>query len=331
MDKASVKQLKEPASQGREVISCFALRKIDLRTKDSDGKQFLTMELGDASGRIDAVMWNDAPAAFSKVSQGDIVQVKGTVGAFRDAPQLRVDAIRPAEAGEWRAEDFLAQSPVPASEREAAIRMEIKGVKDQHLSKLLALFFDDREFSNQFLASPAAKLWHHAYVGGLSEHTAGVCRLAHAAAGNYGLVDRDLLITGCLLHDVGKVPEYRMGTYIDYSDQGRLLGHIVLGDQMLRERMARVRDFPQETAMRLRHMVLSHHGERERGSPVTPATIEALVLHHCDYLDSHAGAFTRIIKREGGQNRRWSDYVNLIDRHIYLPETQEEPDEPRLL
>jgi 3'-5' exoribonuclease len=331
MEKVFVRQLREPSSQGREVISCFALRKIELRTKEADGKQFLTMELGDATGRIDGVMWNDAPGAFAKVAQGDVVLVKGTLGAFRESPQVRVEAVRPAEAGEWRPEDLLAQSPMTPADREAAIRAEIKAVKDQPLSKLLSLFFDDREFSTQFLSAPAAKLWHHAYVGGLAEHTAGVCRLAHAAAANYGLLDRDLLIAGCLLHDAGKVPEYRMGSYIDYTDQGRLLGHIVLGDQMLRERLGRIRDFPQETAMRLRHMVLSHHGERDKGSPVTPATIEALVLHHCDHLDSHAGAFTRIIKREGGQNRRWSDYVNLIDRHIYLPEAQEDDGEPKLL
>lgn len=331
MERVSVKQIKDPDFHGREVVSCFALRKVELRTKDSDGKQFLSLELGDATGRIDGVMWNDAAEAHARLAQGDIVQIKGTVGTYREAPQLRLEAVRRAEPGGWRPEDFLAQSPVPPAEREAAIRAEIKAVKDQHLSKLLAAFFDDRDFFDRFQAAPAAKLWHHAYVGGLSEHTAGVCRLAHAAAANYGLMDRDLLIAGCLLHDVGKVPEYRLGTYIEYTDQGRLLGHIVLGDQMLCERLGRIRGFPQEKALRLRHMVLSHHGERERGSPVTPATLEALALHHCDYLDAHAGAFTRIIRREGGQNKRWSDYVNLIDRHIYLPEVQEEPGDPKLL
>lgn len=331
MAKITVKDIKDPHWQGREAVSCFALRKVELRTKDSDGKQFLSLELGDATGRIDAVMWNEAAGAFARISQGDVVQVKGTVGTYRDAPQLKLEAVVRAGPGDWRPEDFLAQSPLSPAERETAIRAEAKAVRDQHLSRLLSQFFDDREFMARFLEAPAAKLWHHACVGGLAEHTAGVCRLAHAAAANYGLLDTELLLAGCLLHDVGKVPEYRMGAYIEYTDQGRLLGHIVLGDQMLREKLSKLKDFPQEAAMRLRHMVLSHHGERERGSPVTPATLEALVLHHCDYLDAHAGAFTRIIKREGGQNRRWSEYVNLIDRHIYLPERPEEGGEPRLL
>lgn len=329
MAKVYVKDLKEPSWQGREVISFFALRKIELRTKDSDGKQFLTLELGDATGRIDGVMWNDAAEAYGRLSQDDIVQVKAMVGTYREAVQLKVESM--AKADGWRPEDFLAQSPLSPAEREAAIRAEVKSVRDPHLSKLLSQFFDDREFLDQFLSAPAAKLWHHAYVGGLAEHTAAVCRLARASAANYELLDAELLLAGCLLHDAGKVPEYKVGSYIEYSDQGRLLGHIVLGDQMLRERLARVKDFPPEKALRLRHMVLSHHGERERGSPVTPATLEALVLHHCDYLDSHAGAFTRIIRREGGKNRRWSEYVNLIDRHIYLPETPEDDGQPKLL
>lgn len=331
MSKITVKELKDPSWQGREVISCFALRKVELRTKDSDGKQFLSLELGDATGRIDGVMWNEAAEAYGRLTPGDIVQLKATVGTYREAVQLRVESISRAKEEEWRPGDFLAQSPLSQAERETAIRTEIKTVRDQHLSKLLSLFFDDREFMDRFLEAPAAKLWHHAYVGGLSEHTAAVCRLAHAASDNYELLDTDLLLAGCLVHDVGKVPEYKMGSFIDYTDQGRLLGHIVLGDQMVVERLSRIRDFPQEKAMRLRHMVLSHHGERERGSPVTPATLEALVLHHCDYLDAHAGAFTRIIRREGGQNRRWSDYVNLIDRHIYLPDTPEEGAQPKLL
>jgi len=331
MDKIYIKELKDPASQGREIISCFALRKMELRTKDSDGKPFLSLELGDASGRMDAVLWNEAQAAFSQLAVGDAVAVKATVGSYRDSPQLRVENIAKADPSDYSLEHFLPQSSLSPAEREAAIRSELVGIKDPVLAKLLSLFFDDGDFRQRFLAAPAAKLWHHAYLGGLAEHTLAVCRLAHAAAANYELLDHQLLLTGALLHDIGKIPEFRVTTFIDYSDEGRLLGHIVLGDQMLKERLAKVRDFPQEKAMRLRHMMLSHHGERERGSPVTPATLEALVLHHCDYLDSHAGAFTRIIKREGGSGKRWSDYVNLIDRFIYLPEGNGESEEPRLL
>jgi len=319
MAKTFIRDIKASSFQSKEVLSFFALRRKDLKTKESDGKPFLSLELGDSTGRIDAVLWNDAEAQSQAMAIGDVVQVKGTVTSYRDSPQIRVEAIRTAAPSEYALEDFLPSSALSPAEREAAIRVEMVTVKEPHLAKLLGSFFDDPEFLKSFLVAPAAKLWHHPYLGGLAEHTAAVCKLARGALANYQLLDRDLLLAGCLLHDVGKVPEYRVGTFIDYSDRGRLLGHIVLGDQLVSERMTRIRDFPAELGMRLHHMVLAHHGEKDRGSPVTPATLEALVLHHCDYLDAHAAAYTRIILREGGGTKRWSDYVNLIDRHLYLP------------
>ncbi len=331
MDKIFIKDIKEPSSQGREVVSAFALRRVELRTKDSDNKPFLSLELGDATGRIDGVMWEGAAEAFSRLTAGDIVQVKATVGAYRDSPQLRVEAIARCGPDDYRLADILPHSAFSTSQLEIMLRTQLGYVKEEKLVRLLSLFFDNREYLERFLEAPAAKLWHHAHVGGLAEHTVAVCRLARAALDNYPLLDPDLLMAGCLLHDIGKVEEYRLAGFIDYSDQGRLLGHIVLGDQMLCQRLERIKNFPQERAWRLRHMLLAHHGERERGSPVTPATLEALVLHHCDYLDSHAGAYTRIIKREANGQKRWSDYVNLIDRHLYLPEKPDGEDQPRLL
>jgi 3'-5' exoribonuclease len=298
-----------------------------LKTKESDGKAFLLLELGDATGRIDGIMWEGAGEAYKKVAAGDVVQLKGVAGRYRDNPQLKVEALRRAEPGEYQPGLFLAASPVPRAELEAGIREEMTAVRNPSLSKVLKAFFDDQQFMAGFLDAPAAKLWHHACTGGLAEHTLGVCRLARAAAKNYALLDPDLLLTGCLLHDIGKIREFSMTTYIDYSDEGRLLGHLVLGDQMLCERLARIKDFPPEYQKRLRHILLSHHGEKEKGSPVVPATLEALVAHHCDYMDSHAAAFSRIISREGAENKRWSEYVNLIDRYIYLAKPESGSDE----
>jgi 3'-5' exoribonuclease len=324
MARVNVRELKTEGFLNQEVVDFYALRRMELKTKESDGKAFLLLELGDASGRIDGIMWEGAGEAYKKISVGDVVQLKGVAGRYRDNPQLRVEAIRRAEPGEYQPDLFLAVSPVPRPDLEAGIREEMAAVKNPSLSKVLKAFFDDPDFMAGFLGSPAAKLWHHACIGGLAEHTLGVCRLARAAARNYGLLDPDLLLTGCLLHDIGKIREFSVTTYIDYSDEGRLLGHLVLGDQMLCERLARVKDFPQEYEKRLRHIVLSHHGEKEKGSPVVPATLEALVAHHCDYMDSHAAAFSRIIGREGAENKRWSEYVNLIDRYIYLAKPDSE-------
>jgi 3'-5' exoribonuclease len=324
MERATIKDLKTDAFMGREVIDTYAVRKIELKTVAADGKsgaagkQYLSLELGDATGRIDGVMWDNVDAVSKEVAAGDVVKLKGVVGKYRDNPQVKVDLMARLAPADYKLEHFLAASGVPKPDLEAGIRMEMASVAAPPLMKLLKAFFDDPEFMRSFLDAPAAKLWHHAWLGGLAEHTLAVCRLARGAQKNYDLLDADLLITGCLLHDIGKIREFKLSTFIDYSDEGRLVGHLVLGDQMLMEKVNKIRDFPDELAKRLRHIVLAHHGEKERGSPVVPATLEALIVHHCDYMDAHAAAFTRIIKREGLQNKRWSDYVNLIDRYIYL-------------
>jgi 3'-5' exoribonuclease len=318
MERTAIKDLKTDAFMGREVIDSYAVRKIELKALAADGRQYLSLEFGDATGRIDGVMWDNAEPAFKEIAAGDVVKLKGVVGKFRDNPQVKVELMARVAAGDYDPAHFLAASAIPRPDLEAGIRQEMAPVANPHLAKLLKAFFGDAEFMRAFLDAPAAKLWHHAWVGGLAEHTIGVCRLARAALKNYDLLDADLLAAGCLLHDIGKIREFKTGTFIDYSDEGRLVGHLVLGDQMLLEKLNRIRDFPDELAKRLRHIVLSHHGEKERGSPVVPATLEALIVHHCDFMDAHAAAFTRIIRREGLQNKRWSDYVNLIDRYIYL-------------
>ncbi len=330
MSRITIAQLKTAEMQGKDLIENYALRKVEIKTKESDGKSFLSLEVGDATGRIDAIMWNEADAAYKQISPGDVVQVKAVVGRYKDNAQLRIDNIRRCEKNEYQLADFLASSVFSRSELEASIRSEMAGVKNPHMAKLLKLFFDDPDFMREFLDAPAAKLWHHGWIGGLAEHTASVCRLARAALKNYQLLDPDVLITGCLLHDVGKIREFAVSTFVNYSDDGRLMGHLVLGDQMLVERMAKIKDFPEETAKRLRHIVLSHHGEKQKGSPVVPATLEALVVHHCDFMDAHAAAYERIIRREGGDNKRWSEYVNLIDRYIYLAGEGEETNNLKL-
>jgi 3'-5' exoribonuclease len=330
MSRITIAQLKAAEMQGKDLIENYALRKVEIKTKESDGKSFLSLEVGDATGRIDAIMWNEADTAYKQISPGDVIQVKAVVGKYKDNAQLRIDNIRKCEKNEYQLADFLASSVLSRSELEASIRSEMAGVKNPHLAKLLKLFFDDHDFMREFLDAPAAKLWHHGWIGGLAEHTISVCRLARAALKNYQLLDPDVLITGCLLHDVGKIREFAVSTFVNYSDDGRLMGHLVLGDQMLVERMAKIKDFPEETAKRLRHIVLSHHGEKQKGSPVVPATLEALVVHHCDFMDAHAAAYERIIRREGVNSKRWSEYVNLIDRFIYLAREEGAAENPQL-
>lgn len=312
MDKLFVKDLEI----GQTVVSFFAIRKKELR--DHEGKPYLVVELGDRTGRIEAVLWNEAQAAFKLFDRGQVVKIKGLVGQYRERPQVTIEKIRMGRDGEFERAWFLA-----ASERDREELLEVlHDTKDQvtnpHLRMLLKSFFDDEEFLRRFSQTPGAKLWHHPYLGGLLEHTISVLRICQAATSLYPLIDRDLLSAAALIHDVGKTQEFEWGTYIDYSDSGRLIGHITLGDRMITEHIQTIEGFPPELAMRIRHAVLAHHGSLEQGSPIVPQTLEALLLYHADLMDAQGSAFSRIIQSERVGGKKWSDWVNLVDRFLYL-------------
>jgi 3'-5' exoribonuclease len=201
-----------------------------------------------------------------------------------------------------------------------------ESVENPHLKKLLNLILEDEELTQRLKVSPAAKLWHHSYLGGLVEHTLKVVEFCEKAAELYELVNRDLLISGALLHDIGKIYTYSLSGFIDYTDEGRLLGHIVSGDELINEKIKKVEGFPQELALQLRHLILAHQGQLEFASPVVPQTLEAIILHYADEMDAKAGAFSDIINREtrqGREGKKWSDWVPLIRRYIYLGEEKE--------
>ncbi len=312
MDKVFVKDLEI----GHSILSFFAVRKKELR--DHEGKAYLVMELGDRTGRIEAVLWNDAQAAYKMFDRGQVVKVKGLIGQYRERPQVTIEKIRLGRDGEFERTWFLATSERDREELLESLHDTKDQITNPHLQKLLKAFFDDEEFLRRFSQTPGAKLWHHPYLGGLLEHTISVLKLCQAAAALYPLADQDLLSSAALIHDVGKTQEFEWGTYIDYSDQGRLLGHITLGDRMITEKISGIEGFPRELEMRLRHTVLSHHGSLEQGSPVVPQTLEALILYQADQMDAQSSAFSRIIQNERVEGKKWSDWVNLAERFLYL-------------
>lgn len=306
---------------GKEIISFFALRKKELR--EYDEKKFLILELGDRTGRIDAVLWIAPQEAFRVFEKGQIVKVKGVTGLFREKLQLTVEKIRVAKPEEYEREWFLGTSEKDILELFNFIEEVREGILNPSLQKLLSIFFDDEEFKKVFMEAPGAKMWHHPYLGGLLEHTVGVTKICQWANTLYPSLNSELLLCGALLHDVGKTKELQWTTFIDYTDEGRLLGHISIGDRMIAEKIAMIEQFPVELAIRLRHIVLSHHGELQQGSPVVPMSLEALIVYSADHMDAHANAYMRIIKKEGGLKKRWSEWVNLIDRYLYLGDETE--------
>jgi len=231
--------------------------------------------------------------------------------------QVIVDKIRPAETDEYDPADMFPATERDVDEMLALVRTTVEGIEEPHLRALAARFFDDEEFVARFCRAPAARRIHHAYLGGLLEHTVEVVALCQTVLSLYPQINRDLLMAGALLHDVGKTREFTCQRDMDYSDEGRLLGHVVLSDQMIAERMAEIPDFPPELALRLRHLVVSHHGRYEWGSPRRPKTLEACALHYIENLDAQVNRFAQIIAARRDKTKPWTEYDSLLKRYLY--------------
>ncbi|OPX38748.1 MAG: hypothetical protein B1H12_01635 [Desulfobacteraceae bacterium 4484_190.2] len=201
-----------------------------------------------------------------------------------------------------------------------ALRDILSGLQNVHLKALIERFFADKQFVSLFEKAPAAKNFHHAYTGGLLEHTLSVCQMSIRVVEHYPRLDRELLLTGAFLHDIGKIRELKAYLQIDYTDEGRLLGHVVMGVAMVDEKLRALKNFPQELAARLKHLILSHHGQYEFGSPKRPKFLEAFALHMIDDLDAKInglGHFMEKDRREGA----WTDFNRLFDRYFLKGET----------
>ena len=304
---------------GSELTELFVLRKKELK-ETFEGQRFLKLELGDKTGRIDGVAWDNPEDLYDQAETGDIIKVKGWVTTYKEVPQIKVERLKKASEGETDIADFLPSTDKDIDALFREFEKVSATIENEHLHKLMQLILEDAYITEELKKAPGGKLWHHTYVGGLLEHTLKVADICEEAAGSYELLDRDLLITGALLHDLGKIKGYSGKGFFDYTDEGRLIGHIISGIELIDRKLDLIPDFPANLALKLKHLVISHHGELEFASPVVPMTIEAIVLHHADEMDAQVNAFSRIIRTEKVKGKRWSDWVNLINRYIYLGE-----------
>ncbi len=329
---------------GQAVDDIFVARDKQLAYK-KDGEPYLTLSLVDRSGGMKAVAWDNVQAISKAFAAGDYVRVKGNAVEYRDTLQLvvrhleRLDPARPPRLspsasaqprGAGRGESDSGQADVdardflPSTERDVDQMLDrliqiSKTVENQHLSRLLAAFFEDKTFVELFKTAPAAKRLHHAYLGGLLEHTLSIARLIQAVAGHYKGIDKDLLLTGGILHDIGKVYEFSYETHIDYSDAGRLLNHIVIGVEMLETKIATLNDFPENLALVLKHMIVSHHGTRDFGSPEPPKTLEAIMLYYLDELDAKVTGVRAFMDTEDLE-ASWTSYHRVFERFFFRGE-----------
>lgn len=281
------------------------------------GMPYLNVRLRDKTGELDGKVWDNAQDWDKVFRKGDLVRIQGRALSFKNAVQLAIHNITAVEEGEVLLGDYFPVAKEDPQVMFEALLAYAGEVKDPHLAALLASFFRDEEVVRLFKKAPAAKGFHHVCLGGLLEHTLSVVRLVALAAGHYQGLDRDLLITGGILHDIGKIHELSYERVFEYSDEGRLIGHIVMGVEMIDERIAGIPGFPRQKAMELRHLILSHHGLLEYGSPKRPKTVEALVVHYLDDLDAKVNAFQETIREARADESDWTPYHRLFDRYLY--------------
>lgn len=303
-------------AEGQKIDSVFAIRSRELRST-RQGEAYLSLELADRTGAVPGVMFRPDRRAEA-VPTGAVVQVSGTVTSYRGVRRVSVDALRPVS--EYEATDLLPSGTRDPQEALAELRGLVRSVKDPFLARLLRAVFGDRQFLDAFMTSPGARSVHHAYVGGLLEHTVAVARICRAIAPLYPDLDADLLVAGALLHDIGKVDELTFDTAIDYTESGRLLGHVLLGEHRVQRAVASLgAEVPQTVAARLSHVLIAHHGELEWGAPRQPCTLEALVLHHVDNLDAKATGFSDAVRPAARIEETWTDAGNVFRRPLAVP------------
>ncbi len=323
---------------GQEVREVYLVSSKDMRTTKA-GKPFLRLKVSDRTGHVDCMVWENAEAIATGFEAGDLVLVKGRVTEYEGKPQLDAGSVTPAEPGAADPRDFLPSTYRDTEELLGFLRFHIDSVYDQHYSALLHAIFDDPVFLERFALAPAAKQFHHAYLGGLLEHTVSVAALCESLTQQYTRINRDLLTCAALLHDIGKVAELSYDRVIDYSDEGKLLGHVLLGVTMVHDKISEIHGFPADKAQLILHAIASHHGELEWGSPKRPKTLEALIIHHVDNLDAKVKGFLEIV--DGSRNAEWTDLRNLFRRPLpiprafhqeedFLPPQEEDPGRGRL-
>ena len=282
-----------------------------------DGNNFLNVVLSDKTGTLKGVVWDNVDQITAGVTSGDFVSIRGTVGEYKGTLQLVVKTMDLCPREALDPKDFL---PATSRDIDGMFQRLVKitaSLTTPYLKKLFDAFWEDEEFVRKFKTAPAAKKMHHAYIGGLLEHTLSITSLADKVAGHYSGIDRDLLVSGAVLHDIGKTDEFEYQFKIDYTDEGRMLNHIVIGLKMVDEKLSGIEDFPEDQIFLLKHMVVSHHGVREFGSPEPPKTIEAVLLNYIDEIDSKVNAIREFMASED-PNETWTSYHRLLERHFYM-------------
>jgi 3'-5' exoribonuclease len=282
-----------------------------------NGVTYLSLKLADKSGEIDGKMWDNADETATKFEREDFVRIKGMASNYQGSMQIKLKALEKVDDSRVDIANFLEASPRNVDEMVKDLKTVASSLTDIHLQQLMNAFLNDTAFMTQFKRIPAAKTLHHNYIGGLLEHVIELIALARDVAKYFPSVNMDLLTTGAFLHDIGKVRELAVKKTIEYTTEGRLLGHISLGYEMVAEKINAIPGFPAEMTMLLKHIMLSHHGEYEFGSPKRPKIREAIIINYLDDLSAKINNFDATLKREQVAEGAWTGFSKMHDRYLY--------------
>lgn len=288
--------------------------------KARNGDDYLGLKLKDRSGTIDAKIWNNLIYLKNNFDEGDFVRITGESNFYNDNWQIIVKDIKKIDDNSIDKTQFLPSSKRDRETMKKELFVLINSVGNQSLKKLLLSIFEDKDFLDKFCTAPAAKTMHHAYIGGLLEHTVSVSKLAKELGEYYDDIDKDLLLTCALLHDIGKVYELDPVTF-NYTTKGKLIGHIIIGYTIVQNKIEKIKTVSEEKSMNLLHCILSHHGEYEYGSPKQPKTKEAVLFNLIDVLDSR---MQPVAEAKANTNSSWSDIVKIMGKSIYIPKKSNE-------
>ena len=302
--------------KGDIVKHFFLVKKCDIRTAKSN-KQYLSLELADKTFTIASNVWDNFDSFFENIKNGDVVFITGFMEEYQGSPQIRITNIRFAEpADNIEPSDFMEKSARDLEEMKNEFFNRMESVSNSKLKALLKLVFDEDNFK-KFSYAPAGKAWHHSYIHGLLEHTLEIIKICDLMCDIHSEINRDLLISGAMMHDFGKTEELSFDSAFEYTDKGKLIGHIVISAMKINEEAKKIPGFPEELKDCLIHLILSHQGKLEYASPVVPKTMEAIVLYHADELSAKTNAYKRAIQSGTINDNKWTKFISLAATDLF--------------
>ena len=303
-------------NKGDTIDHFLMVRKCELRTSKTN-KQFLALELADKSVSVNSNMFESFEEIYTKVKTGDIVKVKGTIDDYQGSAQIKVKSIRPANiSDDVTVMDFMAKSKRESNVMKKEFFDRAEKISNLNLRTLIKNIFTEDTFEKYSLA-PAGKSWHHSYIGGLLEHTLEIVKICDLMCDFHSELNRDLLNCGAMLHDFGKIEELSIETGFEYTDKGKLIGHIVISAILVSEKINEQKDFPEELKNCLIHLILSHQGKLEYASPVVPKTLEAIALYQADELSAKVNAYKNALNTEVKTDSKWTKFLTLAATDLF--------------